>query len=241
MESKNLFDTNSFIVDLESLFEEHVRKEGMNSKSYNYYCPISLRLNNIKHDYFECKHFILTNKEHRTQILYTKGGVRVYFSDVDIMETLLQIKEKETRQLIISTMINWINGEYDQAVFELNEKEYIFNALTLRNTKDIILNNKYDVELSIQNMIAIINAIISKDQACTCLYGGTINFAKRTLKKYCLLLQWHWSKNENIKNLLKSINYDINKSLRDNFMSNKQRKSFSKACETVHVENWIIM
>ena len=137
-------------------------------------------------------------------------------------------------------MIDWINGEYEQAIFEFNGKEYIFNALALRKSPDIILRNKYDVDLSLQNMIAIINAIIAKDKACTCLYGGTVNFAVRTLKKYCLLLQWDWCKNESLKTLLESINYETNKSLRDNFMDDKQRKNFGKACETVHVENWII-
>lgn len=245
----------NFIKDFDVVFQKE--KEDLQKKfgdksisGANFYVYANSKVSN------DCgvEYSFLIRKGEKTQFLIQTEGVRIYLSDLDILELLIdnseQIGEQTLRKIIsflkdkikdknFGTQFELIVDEFDQKKDEFDQKKYLLNGIPLMGT-EIFLNNKFDIkELSLGNLLSLMNLILSKDIFSKELGNDkTPEFLKRTAYKYIIILQAVVFKDQGLRRALQEkelYNSDNNefdwREILDN--RNKLGKSFFNNIEEI--------
>lgn len=212
---------DNFISLLEHRYTIEKGKLSENNNSFSFYCPASISVNKKTNKDFELKHYLDRSKEHRTQILCTKKNTRVYYSDTDLLEMLIQIKDDRIRKCILNAFIKWpYEKHYEGTVRVLNQR-FSFNAIEIPPYSIDLVDN-YDLGLSLKELFYVINFVIAKDIYVSRKSRSGYSFDKRTINKYAALLLWHWYKDISVKKQLIEIGYKVNQSIRTNYKDRNQ-------------------
>lgn len=189
----------NFIEDLDLLLEqekEKVKKRfGDNSVNKNFGLDRSLEVS--------CgteKYKFLIRKNEKTRFYINENNVRVYLSDFDILELLIDNFSEHSNE-IINEIINFLNSKvkdptigekYDIKIFDehsMSSKEYYITGMKLKDD-DVYLRNKFDLQIfSLNSLIVLINLILSKDILSKELLEEAPSYLKRTAYKYIIILK----------------------------------------------------
>ncbi|NFJ03656.1 hypothetical protein FC905_01040 [Clostridium botulinum] len=127
-------------------------------------------------------------KKKRTSVIFEQEfnnrKVRYYFSEYDIIRTLIYIYDKfiDEGNYICEKMIALINDNGDDVEFGLNNKRYKFKGIGyISENKEFLTNMDY--WLGINDFIFLLNLVIEKDR-----YKEMNENAKKTILKYLLFL-----------------------------------------------------
>ncbi|RKV95226.1 MAG: hypothetical protein D8H99_25825 [Streptococcus sp.] len=190
----------NFIGDLDLLLEQEkkeVKKRfGDNSINKNFGLDRYLEVS-----YGDKKYNFLIRKNEKTRFHINMNNVRVYLSDFDILELLIDNFPNHGNE-IINEIINFLNSKvkdptigemYGIKIFDESSKlakEYYITGMKL-NDDDVCLTNKFDLQdLSLNYLKVLINLILAKDILSKELGDQkTPDYLKRTTYKYLIILK----------------------------------------------------
>lgn len=189
----------NFIGDLDLLLEqekEKVRKRfGDNSVNKNFGLDRSLEVS-----YGTKKYKFLIRKNEKTRFYTNENNVRVYLSDYDILELLID-NFSENGNEIINEIIDFLKSKVEDStigerygikIFDessMSMKEYFMTGMKLKD-EDVDLHNKFDLQnLKLNSLIVLINLILSKDILSKELTENVPSYLKKTAYKYIIILK----------------------------------------------------
>lgn len=198
------------------------------NKQYRYYQKVIP--NNIGDDKQEFEMLKIGDK---SKILICFKSLRVYLSDLDIINTILKLPEDEIKWFI-DGFFNVCNGKYTLFEFEFNKEKFMGKGLPYKEASNKI-RIKCDTEISINSFIFIINIIITKDLLGTeKLKRSSVkkkkdkDLMKSTLYKYISLLKYYHFKDKDVAGYLKGIDYPIDEELNNVFCSYEKTKKINR-------------
>lgn len=176
--------------------------------------------NSIDNDYFsidrnlEVSHgdniymFLIRKNKKTTRFLVNENNVRVYLSDFDILELLIDNVQNYGVE-IIEEIIIFLNdkvktpssGERYKIKIsdEFSTKEHYITGMKLKDD-DVYLRNKFDLQnFSLNSLIVLINLILSKE-----LVEEAPSYLKRTAYKYIIILKLAFFKDKKVEEALRS-------------------------------------
>lgn len=188
------------------------------TRFFQCYYPVSISIAQTCYDCFEVRHYITVSRKDRTQLLYGKGGVRLYLSDADILEMLLSNTEDSKRKKIIKAFHSWLLENYNEkCTINLQGDQFEFPGIKY-DAENTLYYSRDDIAICESHLFAFINLILAKDLAVTDIMDNDINYAVRTIKKYIILLQWYWYNIPQAETELHRIGYNTEKELLENFL-----------------------
>ena len=215
-------EKKNFIRTIESDYSQ-LKAECNSSQGFIYLKPVKVVVNSVKNDSFTIKHYVVFKNNHRTQFLYCRNCVRVYFSDVDILQMLLQIEDAGKQGKILNALSQWLWKGSGEGYIEYEETSYSFQTIDWCDNS-LVFHTHKDIDVPEKDVIALINLIVAKDVAVTKIGNGMHDFAKRTINKYLALLKWYWFKDKSVYEQLKSISYRTEKDLISNFPPGRHKE-----------------
>ena len=148
----------------------------------------------------------LISKQEKSKLLIMDGRQRVYLSDIQIVNTILNM-EKEDQQWFLSQFVKIYKGEVTSFFFKI--KSEIFEGQGIcRYPQKKPLKLFSDSSIDINDFIFLINFVIYKD-LCWSEKIKTPDFYQRTLCKYIALIDYYSLNNVRSKPFLKSIGYPL--------------------------------
>lgn len=189
----------NFIGDLDFLLDQEKKnvKTQFGDTSINKYFGVE---RNLEVSYGNKKYNFLIRKNEKTRFLINENNVKVYLSDFDILELLIDNFSEHSNE-IINEIIDFLNrkvkdptiGEkYDIKIFDepsMSSKEYYITGMKLKDD-DVYLRNKFDLQIfSLNSLIVLINLILSKDILSKELLEEAPSYLKRTAYKYIIILK----------------------------------------------------
>lgn len=180
--------------------------------------------NSIDNDYFsidrnlEVSHgdkvyMFLIRKNEKTRFLVNENNVRVYLSDFDILELLIDNVQNYGIE-IIEEIIIFLNdkvktpssGERYKIKIsdEFSTEEHYITGMKLKDD-DVYLHNKFDLQnFSLNSLIVLINLILSKDILSKELAEEAPSYLKRTAYKYIIILKLAVFEDKKVEEALRS-------------------------------------
>ena len=146
-------------------------------------------------------------RKSKTRILYVKDNVRIRFSDNDILEMIMSIEESHIVQKLIHVFKEVYSGKYDTLMMRMGDQEYEIPALP-NISFDKILESRKDISISFEDLYVLINLIIAKDIASTAVIGK-MDYLKRTLSKYILVIGCYYFDEKKEKDCLLQMGVDF--------------------------------
>lgn len=130
----------------------------------------------------------------KTRILYIKDNVRVRFTDNDILYMMLKIEDKETVCKILDNLKTIYIEKYTKTLMIMGEEQYEVPLLPVVEY-DQLLYSKKDISILFEDLYVLINLIIAKDIAANETVDA-IDYYKRTMCKYMLVMDYYYFKGE---------------------------------------------
>lgn len=203
----------NFIRDLDNLLDQEKKKVKMRFGD-----------NSIDNDYFsidrnlEVSHgdkiyMFLIRKNEKTRFLVNENNVRVYLSDFDILELLIDNVQNYGFE-IIGEIIVFLNDKVktpssgEKYKIKLSDgiltEEYYITGMKLKDD-DVYLRNKFDLKnFSLNSLIVLINLILSKDILSKELLEEAPSYLKRTSYKYIIILKLAVFEDKKVEEALRS-------------------------------------
>lgn len=220
---------NNFIRMLDELYEKEMKKY-KSSNNFILFTPVIIEQEGKVNDVY------LIRKQEFTKYLYCKNGARVYFTDADILEMLLQIREKETMCSIINSLAEMYRDNGTKFTLQINEKKYDAKGLPLIQDKQMLKNRK-DIDISFEDLQFLINIILAKDKASIVLWKDKPDFQRQTIVKYIVLLKFYYYNDVNAKEYLQQNGYDIDSDIHHNYNTKEKREKKNKTfCDFILFE-----
>lgn len=175
-EEENISDVN-FIAALD--------EAAANTRMKYIFCNVVFDIDNKAN-----RNFIFrkdTNPKHsKTRILYIKDGVRVRFTDMDVLEMILEIEDRDVVKKIVDILKLLYSRNYNTTIMKMGDYEYTIPLLP-EVTYEKTFSNRKDIEITFEDLYVLINLIVAKDIASTEVIERK-DFLKRTLTKYILII-----------------------------------------------------
>lgn len=203
----------NFIEDLDFLLnqeKEKVKTQFGDNSIDNDYFSID---RNLEVSHGDKIYMFLIRKNKKTRFLVNENNVRVYLSDFDILELLIDNVQNYGVE-IIEEIIIFLNdkvktpssGEKYKIKIsdEFSTKEYYITGMKLKDD-DVYLRNKFDLQnFSLNSLIVLINLILSKDILSKELVEEAPSYLKRTAYKYIIILKLAVFKDKKVEEALRS-------------------------------------
>jgi hypothetical protein len=119
----------------------------------------------------------------KTRILYVKDGVRVRFTDTDIIEMILKIPDSEVVRQLLANFKDCYRGMCGRVEIRLEQKKFMIPEMAYIRYGGVLTNSK-DIDLAFEDLYILINLILAKDIFATQTTGGRINYLQMTLENY---------------------------------------------------------
>ena len=132
-------------------------------------------------------------KQKKTRILYVKNGVRVRFTDSDILKMLLSLSDSSVIQKIVDGLIEVFKVPNSDGCLSIDSKDFQVLQLPTIEYNEILTNDK-DIDISFEDVYSLIGLILSKDLSSekSKLYiSKDVAFFKKTVIKYILILSYY--------------------------------------------------
>lgn len=209
---------SNFIKDLDSQYKKEREKNRINKKNQAFICNIPIKIElygNINENY-------MIRKGKFTKFLYIANNSRVYFTDADIITMLLQIKDECTvRSLIGNLKRAYWNFDEKYDIYIGKEKYELECIAQIENNQ--VLTNPQDIDISFNELLVLINLILSKDRASNPLWPGKPDFLKHTISKYISLIKYYYYGDIEAKNYLSDMGYNVDEDVYANYNTSDKR------------------
>ena len=217
---------SNFIEDLDERYRRERKKNRIKKEDKAFVCNIPLRVKlygSINENY-------IIRKGKLTRFLYIKNGCRVHFTDADILTMLLQIQNKNT----MTSLIEYLERAYKSCVEKyyiwIGKKKYEIEGIPQIEDEQILMNPQ-DVDISFNELLVLINLVLSKDQASTPLWPSRPNFFKHTTSKYITLIKYYYYGDTKARKYLFDMGYNVDEDIYCNYNTldkrDKKREFFS--------------
>lgn len=127
--------------------------------------------------------FLIIKKQYSSILLKERlSGIKVYFSDLDIIEMVLEV-EKQSKEIFFEIINGLKDIVYKREMYEYNFKikEIDFKMLGMKLLDiSVAINTKADIVISSNDLIMLINFIIEKERTA---YEGK-GYVEGTIGKY---------------------------------------------------------
>ena len=204
---------SNFIDDLDRKYEIEYLRNGIRKENKNFVCniPCSIEIYGKKNE-----NYIIRKEKKRTKFLYVKDNCRVYFTDADILTMLLQIKEKNTMDLLVRNLENAYKNCIEKYNILIEDNKYeVLGILQVEDEQ--ILTNVQDIDITFNELMVLINLILSKDLASNALWEGKINFFKHTVSKYISLIKYYYYQDIKAEKYLLDMGYNTKVDIYSNY------------------------
>lgn len=219
----------NFIEDLDKKYKIERAGNGIKGRNKNFwiFSPIIIKLYGKENSNF------LLKKGEFTKVLYIKDGCRVYFSDADILTMLLQIKDKNTICLLLENLrrLYQLNGEKYNIV--IGNEEYEVTGIAQVKDEQI-LTNPMDIDISFEELLVLINLILSKDIEAAPLWKNKPNFRKHTLAKYLSIIKYYYFGDNKAERYLFEMGYDTKVDIYSNYDTTGKRNEKNSFFKDFH-------
>lgn len=202
----------NFIEDLDERYQAERRKNRIKKGNKHFVCNIPFKIEL----YGETNQNYIIRKGPLTRFLYVKDGCRVHFTDADILTMLLLIRKKSTMDLLIENL----KEAYENCV----EKYYIYIGKERYEVEGIaqiedgqILTNPQDVNLSFNELLVLMNLILSKDISSAPLWPEKPDFFKHTVSKYISLISYYYYGDNKAEKYLRSMGFNVKADIYSNY------------------------
>lgn len=202
---------DNFIEDLDERYQKERKKNRIKKENRAFVCNLPVKVN----IYDSVNQNYMIRKGRLTKFLYIKGGCKVYFTDADILMMLLQIQEKSIMDLLLENLKKAYGNHTEKYVISIGKKEYQVDGISQIKSQQI-LTNPQDIDISFDELLVLINLILSKDQASNPLWVAKPDFFKHTLSKYILLLKFYYYRDCKAKEYLVNMGYNIDADIYSN-------------------------
>jgi hypothetical protein len=165
----------------------------------------------------------------KTQILFGDSyGRKAYFSDVDIIKTII-VSEIEVYDVICDILMRYISNPITEEVnFIINDQEFYYQSIIRGNYDkdklDILRINSFetttDLNIKYIDLVTLISLIINKEYLVDVLRGT--DRVLRQSKKFLILSKFY--KEGKYLDELKSLQYDTSKTIEMVYYNNKIAK-----------------
>lgn len=209
----------NFVNDLDNIYGQKKSEIGEYNVDNNFciYIPVTIETKS-----FSNKNFLI-RKSKDIKFLYIKDGCRIYFSDADIINMLLNLKNQKSIEQLILYFEKMYKTELDELetysiIFE--DKRYnVKGYFDIQDTQ--ILLNKQDIDIEFNDLLVLINIILAKDHYVfnSKRYSKyhSINFIKTTCVKYITLLKYYYFDDVKAKLYLENNRYCLDKDIDCNY------------------------
>lgn len=171
--------------------EEKIQKDNKEFAIFQKIEPIGISVNN---DFF-------CYKRKRTKILFCPDNCKVYLTDQDIINIFLKLDDN-TLDIFLEKFIDLYNGKENKFKFKISDNTFEGIGIQYEEDKDQKILLYTDNEISINELIFIINMILEKDR----LY----ELQEKTLIKYISLIKYYKYNDQSAQNFLEEIKYPFN-------------------------------
>lgn len=208
----------NFILDLDMAYMRARRNEKIKKGNKNFwiYVPIKIKLFGIRNTNYMAK------KGEFTKFIYVKNNCRVYFSDADILTMLLQVKNRDTIDMFIEKLKEMYAGNAVKYEIELSGRNYEVEGLQAIYDEQI-LTNPQDIDISFNELLVLINLVLSKDKAATPLWTQKPDFLKHTICKYISLLKFYYYGDNNAREYLEVMGFNTQTDIYTNYDTKAKR------------------
>lgn len=208
----------NYILDLDMAYIKARRKEKIKTANKNFwiYVPVKINL------YGKGNVNYIAKKGEFTKFIYTKSNCRVYFSDADILTMLLQVKNKDTIDTLIKHLKEMYAGNTEKFEIDILGKKYNVEGLQAIYDEQI-LTNPQDIDISFNELLVLINLVLSKDKAATSLWTQKPDFLKHTISKYISLLEFYYYGKESAREYLDFMGFDTKADIYANYDTKAKR------------------
>lgn len=203
----------NFIRDLDNLLDQEKKKVKMrfgDNSIDNDYFSID---RNLEVSHWDKIYMFLIRKNEKTRFLVNENNVRVYLSDFDILELLIDNVQNYGFE-IIGEIIVFLNDKVktpssgEKYKIKLSDgiltEEYYITGMKLKDD-DVYLRNKFDLKnFSLNSLIVLINLILSKDILSKELLEEAPSYLKRTAYKYIIILKLAVFEDKKVEEALRS-------------------------------------
>ena len=209
----------NFVNDLDNIYgqkKSEIREYNVDN-DFCIYIPVTIETKS-----FSNKNFLI-RKSKDIKFLYIKDGCRIYFSDADIINMLLNLKNQKSIEQLILYFEKMYKTELDELetysiIFE--DKRYnVKGYFDIQDTQ--ILLNKQDIDIEFNDLLVLINIILAKDHYVfnSKRYSKyhSINFIKTTCVKYITLLKYYYFDDVKAKLYLENNRYCLDKDIDYNY------------------------
>lgn len=209
---------SNFIEDLDKRYQKERANNKIKKENKTFVCNIPLTVNL----YGKINENYIIRKGKLTRFLYIKNNCRVHFTDADILNMLLQIKNNNTIDSVIRNLQRAYKKYFENYNIWISGKKY--EIVGMGQIKDEqILTNPQDIDISFNELFVLINLILAKDQASTSLWPNRPDFLKHTTSKYISLIKYYYYDDKNAKKYLMNMGYDVDKNIYSNYDTPNKR------------------
>lgn len=192
-----------FLTKIDDIYKRYCDKYKIENDFFSYFIPIKpLNCSNITCDFF-------IKKQENSKMMLLSGSQRVYISDLQIINTILGFDTKIIEWFITQLVILYTNPKY-KVKFMIENEEFEGYGISYYNEK-IKFNLFSDTLIDINDFIFVMNFVFVKDQ-CWENISKIDGFAKRTICKYIVLIDYYANKSKRSELFLKNIGYPYEKS-----------------------------
>ena len=209
---------NNFIEDLDEKYQRERKINRIKKENKMFLCNIPLRVKL----YGSINENFIIRKGKLTRFLYIKNGCRVYFTDADILTMLLQIQNKDTMTLLIENLKNAYKNCVEKYYIWIGKKKYEIEGIPQIEDEQILMNPQ-DVDISFNELLVLINLILSKDQASIPLWPGRPDFLKHTTSKYITLIKYYYYGDTKARKYLLNMGYNVDEDIYSNYSTQDKR------------------
>lgn len=210
---------SNFIKDLDDLYKKESKENGIKFKDKSFSCniPFEVQLYGKKSE-----KYIIRKKRKLTRFLFVEKGCRVYFSDVDILMMLLQLQERKTMDTLIEHLIKAYQGEVEKYFITICSTNYEVEGI-LKVEDEQVFTNPQDIDISFNELLILINLVLSKDRASNPLWPKQVDFFKHTVSKYIALIKHYYYGDIKARDYLLNMGYNVNEDIYSNYNTQQKR------------------
>ncbi|PGE10200.1 hypothetical protein COM54_15520 [Bacillus toyonensis] len=197
---------------LKEMDEEYKRlKTDGQIYAYNYYHYHNIKIHN---EYSSNSFLCLKQIKVKFLIVEEIDKIKLYLTDADIIDLIIKLEQK-LFDMLLNSFYQLYTGLSNDFKFTINDIEYISSGLHFSNSDKIMYFNtqietKADFDISLEDLINLINLILAKEQfAMDLTNGNSINRIKRQLAKFIALSKFYRNKDNNSLKYLEQIKYDL--------------------------------
>lgn len=209
---------SNFIEDLDDRYQRERQRNKIKkgNKTFAWNIPLKVKI------YGSVNNNYMIRKGALTRFLYIRNNCRVHFTDADILTMLLQIQEKHTMDLLIENLKSAYRNRVEDYNIYIGKTKYELNGIP-KIEDNQIFTTPQDVDIPFDDLLVLINLILSKDQASNPLWPGRPDFLKHTLSKYISLIRYYYYADSKARDYLLSMGYNIDMDIYHNYDTTAKR------------------